>query len=98
MSQRDKPCSHLETTRRIDDPFTTKCWIGFFGWLGLCAFGIQFDLVAIRIADINGITVVLLHRFFGKPVRNQSVARLVRFFRWDEQCKVLATAGPIMSK
>jgi hypothetical protein len=59
----------------------------------ICAFGIQFDLVPIRIADINGKAVVLLHRFFGKPVRNQSIARLVCFCRWDKQCKVLATAG-----
>jgi hypothetical protein len=58
----------------------------------------QFDLVSIRIANINGKAVVLLHRFFGKPVRNQSIARLVCFSRWGKQRKVLATAWPIMSK
>ena len=64
----------------------------------LCALAIQFDLVPIGITDINGKAVVLLHRFFGKPVRNQSIARLLCLFRWDKQCKVLATAWPIMSK
>ena len=34
--------------------------------LTLCALAIQFDLVSIRIADINGKAVVLLHRFFGR--------------------------------
>jgi hypothetical protein len=53
--------------------------VGSSDWLGLCALAIQFDLVPIRIADINGKAVVLLHRFFGKPVRNQSIARLLAF-------------------
>ena len=64
----------------------------------ICALGKQFDLVSVRITDINGKAVILLHRFFWKPVRNQSIARLVCCFRWDKQCKVLAAAWPIMSK
>jgi hypothetical protein len=48
--------------------------------------------------DINGKAVILLHRFFGKSVRNQSIARLFCLFRWDKQSKMLATAWPIVSK
>ena len=42
-------------------------------WLQIalrCALGKQFDLVSVRIADINGKAVVLLHRFLGKPPRD----------------------------
>src|SRR5206468_6625483 len=64
----------------------------------LCALAIQFDLLSVRITDINGKAVVLLHRFFGKPVRNQSIACLLCLFLWDKRCKMLATAWPILSK
>jgi hypothetical protein len=49
-----------------------------YAWLGLCALVITIRSCSHQgIADINGKAVVLLHRFFGKPVRNQSIARLL---------------------
>jgi hypothetical protein len=33
MSQRDKPPSTLRIGGFIDRKLTTKCWVGFIGWL-----------------------------------------------------------------
>lgn len=52
--------------------------VGFMVRLGFgCALAIQLNLVSIRIADINGKAVVLLHRLFGKPASYESAARLL---------------------
>jgi hypothetical protein len=52
--------------------------VGFIVRLGFgCALAIQLNLVSIRIADINGKAVVLLHRLFGKPASYESAARLL---------------------
>ena len=52
--------------------------VGFIVRLGFgCALAIQLNLVSIRIADINGKAVVLLHRFFGKPASYEGAARLL---------------------
>jgi hypothetical protein len=44
--------------------------IVFRAALGRCSLAIQLNLVAVRVADINRQSIVLLHRLLGKAVRD----------------------------
>ena|SRR5437870_3458995 len=70
-------------------PKTDNSYPHIPAWSGLCVLAIQFDLVPVRIADINRHAVVLLHRFVGKPVSHQSAARLLCLLWRDKESEVL---------